>query len=301
MLSLLSSLFGSRRARVKSTRIAPRTDRFFRPGLEGLEERTVMSHTPLAPLAPPALGPALVAPAQVTSPLSITGINVTNLAVTGANQLLATLTVVGNIAGQNFTLPGIQVPITFNQTGTTADGCPILHLELEIPDLNVLGLHVQLDDCHNGPVTVDITAVPSTQPGGGLLGDLLCGVSGLLGGQGGLLNLTGANLTGVTGALTDALNGVLGNLLQNGTPGIAQLQAGRSDLVNLHLGEIHLNVLGLHVDTSEICLDVFAQRGGGILGDLLSNLNNLLNRNNPGNAVNALANNVLRILNGLNL
>jgi len=293
MLSLLSNLFGSRRAAVKSTRIAPRTDRFFRPGLEGLEERTVMSHTALAP---PALGPALVAPAQVTSPLTITGINVTNLAVTGANQLLATLTVVGQVAGQNFTLPGVQVPITLNLQDPQG-ACPILHLELEIPDLNVLGLHVQLDDCNNGPVTVDITAIP----GGGVLGDLLCGLSGLLGGQGGLLNLTGAPLTQLTDVVTGALDGVLGDLLDNGTPGMGAMQAGRCDLVNLELGEIHLNVLGLQVDTSEICLDVFAQRGGGILGDLLCGINNLLNRNNPGNAVNALAHNVLRAIDRLNL
>ena len=62
---------------------------------------------------------------------------------------------------------------------------------MQIPDLNVLGLHVRLDNCNNGPVTVDITAIPSTQPGGGLLGDLLCGVDNLLTGTGGLLNLGG--------------------------------------------------------------------------------------------------------------
>jgi len=250
-----------------------------------------------SPIAPPALGPALVAPAALTNPLTITGINVTNLAVTGANQLTATLNVVGQVAGHSFTLPNVQVPITINQTGNTADGCPILHLELQIPDLNVLGLHVQLDDCHNGPVTVDITAEH-----GQLLGDLLCGLAG-----GGLLNL---NAAGVTGALQQALNGVLGNLFTGGQNtggggggggGQGGSQHNRSDLINLHLAPIDLNVLGLHVTTSEICLDVFAQRGGGILGDLLANINGLLGRNNPGNAVNALANNVLGILNGLNL
>jgi len=54
--------------------------------------------------------------------------------------------------------------------------CPILHLELGPIFLNLLGLVVELDDCHNGPVTVDITAIP----GGGLLGDLLCGLANVL-------------------------------------------------------------------------------------------------------------------------
>ena len=36
-----------------------------------------------------------------------------------------------------------------------------------------------LDDCANGPVTVDITAIA----GGGLLGDLLCSLSDLLNGS----------------------------------------------------------------------------------------------------------------------
>jgi len=305
MRSLLSSLFGPRQA-VRSATTSPRSDRYFRPRLEGLEERAVMSHTPMAP---PALGPALVAPAQLTSPLTITGIKVTDLVVSGANQLTATLSIVGQVAGHNFTLPGVQVPITIGQT--TQDGTTILHLSLQIPDLNVLGLHVQLDNCNNGPVTIDVSAVPSGQPGGGLLGDLLTSVGGLLGTPGGLLNLPGSDLTQLTGALTGALNGILGNLLQNGMPGTGggQGHGGNGhgqgghvcDLVNLHLDEIHLNVLGLHVDTSPICLDVFAQRGGGILGDLLCNVDRLLSRNNPGNAVNALANNVLGSLNGLNL
>jgi len=307
MRTLLSRFFGSQQVTVRTSKAAPRPGSFFRPRLEGLEERALMS---ASPIAPPALGPALVAPAALTNPLTITGINVTDLAVTGANTLTATLNVVGQVAGHSFTLPNVQVPITLSPGGTTADGCPILHLSLQIPDLNLLGLHVQLDNCNNGPVTVDVTAIPTGKPGGGLLGDLLCGVSGLLSGTGGLLNLTGTNLTGVTGALTDALNGVLGNLLQNGTPGTGGGNGNGGngqgqhtcDLVNLEIPDgIHLNVLGLQVDTSAICLDVFAQRGGGILGDLLCNVDRLLSRNNPGNAVTALANNVLGILNGLNL
>jgi hypothetical protein len=59
-------------------------------------------------------------------------------------------------------------------TSTSGPVCTILNLALGPLDLNLLGLQVELDDCANGPVTVLITAIP----GGGLLGDLLCGLLG---------------------------------------------------------------------------------------------------------------------------
>src|SRR5262249_30249068 len=55
----------------------------------------------------------------------------------------------------------------------------ILHLSLGPVDLNLLGLNVSLDNCNNGPVTVDISA----QAGPGkLLGNLLTSVAHLLDG-----------------------------------------------------------------------------------------------------------------------
>jgi hypothetical protein len=53
--------------------------------------------------------------------------------------------------------------------------CRVLNLVLGPLDLNLLGLRVQLNQ-----VNLRITAVPSTLPGGGLLGDLLCGITNLL-------------------------------------------------------------------------------------------------------------------------
>jgi hypothetical protein len=74
--------------------------------------------------------------------------------------------------------------------------CSILHLALGPIDLTLLGLNVHLDNCNNGPVTVDIKAV--TGPGN-LLGNLLCELLG-----GGLLNL------GLTlGQILDLLAGLL--------------------------------------------------------------------------------------------
>lgn len=71
--------------------------------------------------------------------------------------------------------PGASTPAVL---GTTPGACDILHLSLGPVDLNLLGLEVQLNNCATppGPVTVDITAVPS----GGLLGQLLCSLDDLL-------------------------------------------------------------------------------------------------------------------------
>ena len=55
-----------------------------------------------------------------------------------------------------------------------SDIVTILHLELGPVNLNLLGLHVKLDNCANGPVVVDVTA----DPHGGLLGSLLAGLLG---------------------------------------------------------------------------------------------------------------------------
>jgi len=55
--------------------------------------------------------------------------------------------------------------------------CDILNLALGPIDLNLLGLQVHLDNCAEGPVTVDVTAEPGA---GNLLGNLLCGLAGLL-------------------------------------------------------------------------------------------------------------------------
>jgi hypothetical protein len=69
--------------------------------------------------------------------------------------------------------------------------CAILHLELGPLDLTLLGLNVHLDNCQNGPVTVDITAMSN-----GLLGGLLC-------------DLVSGNLLIIGSTLQDILNQLL--------------------------------------------------------------------------------------------
>jgi hypothetical protein len=92
--------------------------------------------------------------------------------------------ILGNLGGQLDDLldgiGGLLNGVFDRVTASTAvadASCDILNLALGPIDLNLLGLEVHLDDCDNGPVTVDITAEPGP---GNLLGNLLCGVAGLL-------------------------------------------------------------------------------------------------------------------------
>jgi len=52
---------------------------------------------------------------------------------------------------------------------------------------------------------------------------------------------------------------------------------GACPVLDLTLGPIDLDLLGLIVQTSPICLTITANAGGGLLGDLLCNVANLLN------------------------
>jgi hypothetical protein len=106
--------------------------------------------------------------------------------------------------------------------------------------------------------------------------------------------LVGAPISSLGSALPINITGVTtnsaGQLVANGTLGSTPLtlplaltpDPTATNILNLHLGPIHLDLLGLKVDTSQICLDITAQPGpGNLLGNLLSNVANLLNQGSP--------------------
>jgi hypothetical protein len=84
----------------------------------------------------------------------------------------------------------------------------------------------------------------------------------------GLLTSTGGTVSGFVGGLpftTEITNFAL-QLLPDGDS-----EEGCS-VLDLELGPINLSLLGLHVDTSPICLSITAFEGEGLLGDLLCGL-----------------------------
>jgi hypothetical protein len=106
-------------------------------------------------------------------------------------QVVATGTLTGTDLGTGLPIDptALAVPVLNDLSNGT---CEILNLVLGPLDLTLLGLNVFLDT-----VTLIITA----EQGGGLLGDLLCAISGLLSGPGNAL-----------GRLRNLLNQLLGAL-----------------------------------------------------------------------------------------
>ena len=230
----------------------------------------------VAALAPAPAGIVQALPGNVQAkantvvPLSINSVSLVN----GA------LAIVGQVGNQVFTLVGT---LTASPNPAAAD-CPILHLQLGPIHLNLLGLKVDTSQ-----ICLDLTA----QHGGGLLGDLLCGVAGGLLGGGTLTNVLGAlsttNLNTVLNGLTNVLNQVLSPLgAASSVTGVGGTQAGACDILNLSLGPVSLNLLGLmvHLDNcanGPVTLDLTAVEGpGNLLGNLLCNLDNLLNNSSAG-------------------
>jgi hypothetical protein len=95
--------------------------------------------------------------------------------VSRKGKVFAVGTLKGRLNHRHVTRRDVRIPVSnFAQASgaTTAQAaCNILTLTLGPLDLNLLGLRVQLNQ-----VNLRITAIP----GGGLLGDLLCGIANLL-------------------------------------------------------------------------------------------------------------------------
>lgn len=206
-------------------------------------------------------------------------------------QMVATAELTLDVVGRKL-IETVDLPI--DVSATEAGACDILNLSLGPIRLDVLGLKVRLDDCEGGPVTVDIGAVPGQ---GNLLGNLLCGLTeGLVAGEN-LQDLFDAlpveeqeTLSALLGFLmSDAIGGSLADCALYEDIGRAQsaakMRRKNCDLLTLELPNgVHLDLLGLTVDTSGICLDVWAKRGeGNLLGNLLCSLTEILDK--PGQRV----------------
>jgi len=267
LVQSLRSFFG-RPAATRTAKYPSRPCSCYRPTLEGLEDRLVLSAA--SALAPPALAPALAAPA--TQLASLIPLRIANVVVQDG-QLIAQ----GVLGSTTFT-----APITLTADPASQADCPILHLRIDAIHLNLLGLTV---DTSNICLEIDADAGP-----GNLLGNLLCNVSHALAGGTGLGDILGGlstdQLGTVTGGLTGLLNGVLGRL----TSPLA-VTGVTGNILHLSVGPVELNLLGLQVsldncDDGPVTVDIGAQPGPGqLLGNLLSGLTHLLDSSANDHAI----------------
>ena len=99
----------------------------------------------------------------------------------------------------------------------------------------------------------------------------------------------------VTGTLTNILTGASTAVNQAFTVPLAL--TGSCSILDLTLGPIHLDLLGLVVDLNAVHLQITAQQGpGNLLGNLLCAVARLLDGGGPLSGLAALLNQILRIL-----
>ena len=202
-------------------------------------------------------------------PVTITSVTVDN------GQLFA-----NGLVGAN----AFRTPLTIGAQQTGA-ACPILDLSLGPIDLNLLGLRVL-----TSPICLEVTAFE----GGGLLGDLLCSVANLLAGGATLPDVLAqlqsqGNLSRFLNGLTSLLDQVFDRITAN-----TSLAGATCSVLSLELGPLNLDLLGLVVALDDcangpVTVDITAIAGGGLLGDLLCSLADLLN----GSAADTAIRNVL--------
>jgi len=282
------------------------------PAVEVMEERTVLSAVAMVPPAAAHVAPAAHAHATagVSLPVSITGVTLTNLLTNTANKITGVAgTLTGTIAGQTFSTP---FQISPSATATHA-GIPILDLHISPIHLSLLGLNVDTSN-----ICVDISAQRGP---GNLLGNLVGGIAnllnggitapaagstaatGLLGALSGALNLPLSAAHGATGSIMDVLNGALGQTL--GSLANPSVTGATTNILNLSVGPVKLNLLGLHVNVDNcangpVTVAVTATSGpGDLLGNLLTGVAGLLN-NTPLNlaAIQSDLNQIVGVIEG---
>ena len=109
-----------------------------------------------------------------------------------------------------------------------------------------------------------------------------------------------AAIGSLTGTLTDAAGNIIGSVTNQlitiaATPGTATCE-----ILDLTLGPLDLNLLGLMVHLDQVHLNITAQQApGNLLGNLLCAVAHLLDSGGPVSGLAGLLNNILRVLSGV--
>jgi hypothetical protein len=138
--------------------------------------------------------------------------------------------------------------------------CPVLTLQLDQLSLNLLGLHVDLSK-----VVLTITADSQ----GGILGRLFCSVA-----NGKVKLATKMSAQRFTKAAHKSGLSTKGITVGVPTRQGSAAAPGPCQVVDLLLGPLHVDLLGLIVDLNQVHLQITADPNGGILGSLLCSITN---------------------------
>lgn len=145
---------------------------------------------------------------------------------------------------------------------STARICDVLELDLRALHLSVLGLIIDLDRVH---LTIKANS------NGGLLGSLFCSLAGQQAASATKLRRTATKMTRAARQQGMDQQGVA-NFRVNVSPGLAQAPAQVCEILDLVLGPLDLNLLGLMIHLDRVHLRITADPNGGLLGSLLCSL-----------------------------
>lgn len=202
---------------------------------------------------------ASAAAAPRAAHLTVT-VRVTHMAVRG-RKATATASAVATLRSAQGTTTTTHEQVSL--AAATSGGCKVLHLFLQQLHLNLLGLVANLDK-----VNLDVIG----HANGGVLGQLFCRLS-----------------RGITGkiATARAQNALSASLRRHPpvmrfratlTPKASASQAPAAtptcQVLDLILGPLNLQLLGLEVDLNQVHLNVTADPAGGALGSLFCQLSN---------------------------
>lgn len=231
-----------------------------------------MSRTRLASCVAAALAAAAIAPAAASAADTSAG-RTTFAQATGQQGRVTVGVVVDHfastaagprgVATATATLRGLggmpttvkqKVKLAVSKKGT----CNILTLTLDTLDLKLLGLDVHLD-------RVDLKVTGKRK--GGVLGSLFCQLAGA--------KVKTARATAAAHRLNVKLRKAPMRPFRVTVPVqavSAQAGAATCKVLELTLGPLNVDLLGLVVDLNKVHLTITATRGGGVLGDLFCGL-----------------------------
>jgi hypothetical protein len=137
-----------------------------------------------------------------------------------------------------------------------------------------------------GGVTVPVTG--TTSKGGKFTGNFAINQFQVVGGQ---IVAVGT----LTGTVQNGVGSVIGTVLKT-IRMIVNIKAATCDILHLELGPLDLDLLGLVVHLDKVVLDIDADPSGGLLGQLLCAVANLLDTGGPLSSIVDLLNQILALL-----
>ncbi|HEX2474843.1 MAG TPA: VCBS repeat-containing protein [Lacipirellulaceae bacterium] len=161
--------------------------------------------------------------------------------------------------------PRNTIPVVGDFDAPAAPEDAVTTLVLPPVNIGLLGLEVR-----TSPITVNIS---STQGDGKLLGNLLTTVTTLID-----LDSASQALNTILDSTVDLLNSADLNITGLGQGPLDTAQASATQVLELFVAPVHLDLLGVQVDTSTIRVTITTKSGQGlVLGNAVTELINLFN------------------------